>query len=632
MTAEPICETTFVQTLLDIAKFPERHRAVANTWADHFGVPPERRDEFILHYLTHTSSTRCWCVSLHKDDSVPRPTVARFGRQLQYFDGRLISAVRFDEKRKVPVHAPTTSRALKLAHQLITHGGAQALLTSFSKHARDLALHEAQLSIKPLMKLDFLAASEEGRNKRFYGPRNRFYLTCIGATLKKFCQSLDQELLHAVRSVQCPSAQLYNWLARGDRTRRLQALKAQPVLIPVRVIGHALPWPHLADSGILEQCPWKDLQEYCGSWDDDCTRDGAGLVGHAADTGLPLNKVLAWLFSTPISAIRYLGQQRVYDTGSALSRLNAEGLEAGWGDLIAGARLGNRRPSTKAQWRSFYAFRSAIPWSLLRALPDMNALLAGCPTDWADPAWSNITTKLVDLRELFSSLDRAGSRAALNTKNRLNAFVGGLSFRQISNLTDAFHGELEAIRARLEKAIPPEPSDAFTRWPGLMLNTDTITCCETGLHIVELRCADDLDLEHRALGHCIDTYDYHAFSGNCRLLSIRSGATPLASVELALRAHGHEHKTGQSGKWTPRHLHVVQIRGHHNETPDTLSPVMKAFERFIAEVRNGRIPVNLDWPNLVAKMDRYADKTSIYNIRFAEEVIGWAERLMDRGL
>ncbi|KPY65426.1 Uncharacterized protein ALO93_04825, partial [Pseudomonas amygdali pv. sesami] len=179
--AEPICETTFVQTLLDIAKFPERHRAVANTWADHFGVPPERRDEFILHYLTHTSSTRCWCVSLHKDDSVPRPTVARFGRQLQYFDGQLIFAVRFDEKRKVPVHAPTTSRALKLAHQLITHGGAQALLTSFSKHARDLALHESQLSIKPLMKLDFLAASEEGRNKRFYGPRNRFYLTCIGA-------------------------------------------------------------------------------------------------------------------------------------------------------------------------------------------------------------------------------------------------------------------------------------------------------------------------------------------------------------------------------------------------------------------------------------------------------------------
>ncbi|MEQ4203449.1 hypothetical protein ABNM51_27590, partial [Pseudomonas syringae] len=161
---------------------------------------------------------------------------------------------------------------------------------------------------------------------------------------------------------------------------------------------------------------------------------------------------------------------------------------------------------------------------------------------------------------------------------------------------------------------------------------DTITCCETGLHIVELRCADDLDLEHRALGHCIDTYDYHAFLGNCRLLSIRSEATPLASVELALRAHGHEHKTGQSGKWAPRHLHVVQIRGHHNETPDTGSPVMKAFERFIAEVRNGRIPVNLDWPNLVAKMDRYADKTSIYNIRFAEEVIGWAERLMDRGL
>lgn len=145
MTAEPICETTFVQTLLDIAKFPERHRAVANTWADHFDVPPERRDEFILHYLSHTSSTRCWCVSLHNDDSVASPTVARLGRQLQYFDGQLISAVRFDEKRKVPGHAPTPKRALKLAHQLITHDGADAILTSFCKHARDLARYESEL-------------------------------------------------------------------------------------------------------------------------------------------------------------------------------------------------------------------------------------------------------------------------------------------------------------------------------------------------------------------------------------------------------------------------------------------------------------------------------------------------------
>ncbi|KTC09481.1 hypothetical protein Q1J55_09440 [Pseudomonas syringae] len=628
MTAEPICETTFVKTLLDIAKFPERHRAVANTWADHFDVPAEGRDEFILHYLTHTSSTRCWCVALHNDDSVARPTVARLGRQLQYFDGQLISAVRFDEKRKVPGHAPSPSQALKLAHQLINHDSADALLTSFCKPARDLARGEAELSIRPLVKYNMGALSSEGRNKRFYAPRGRFYITCIGAALKRFCQNLDQELLHAVRSVQCPSAKLYNWLAQGDRTRRLQALKAQPVLVPVLIVGVGMPWPMIA-GGLLVECPWFELQGFCCSWEGETIMDGAGFVGKAADTGLPLNRVLAWLFSVPTSSIRFLGQQRVYDTGSALSRLNSEGLEAGWEHLIAGSLLGNRRPRTKAEWRFFYSFRSAIPWELLRPLRDMNNLLAGCPTDWADPAWSGIATKLVDFRELFDNLDRAGSCEARNTKRRLYAFLSGLNFRQISNVVDAFHGALADIRAGLERDFPPEPSDCFTRWPGLLLGSDPITCSTTGLQIVELRCPADLDQEHRSLGHCIDTYDFRAYSGNCRLLSIRSEGLPLASVELTLRTGRNERVTGD---FTPQHLHIAQIREHENKTPDAHSAVMNAFELFMAAVRSGRMPVLLEWPNMAMKMARYADEKSMFNIRFGEEIVGWANSLLDKGL
>ncbi|KTC48733.1 hypothetical protein AO250_18285 [Pseudomonas syringae pv. actinidiae ICMP 19497] len=628
MTAEPICETTFVQTLLDIAKFSERQRAVANTWADHFDVPPELRDEFILHYLSHTSSTRCWCVSLHNDDSVARPTVARLGRQLQYFDGQLISAVRFDEKGKVPGHAPTPSRALKLAHQLITHDGADAILTSFCKHARDLARYESELSIRPLVKYDLWPLSSEGRNKRFYAPRDRFYITCIGAALKRFSQSLDQELLHAVRSVQCPSAKLYNWLAQGDRKRRLQALKAQPVLVPVLIVGVGMPWPKIA-GGLLVECPWGDLQEFCCSWEGETVMDGAGFLGRAVDTGLPLNRVLAWLFSVPTSAIRFLGQQRVYDTGSALSRLNSEGLEAGWEHLIAGSVLGNRRPRTKAEWRFFYAFRSAIPWQILRPLRDMNNLLAGCPTDWADPAWSDIAAKLVDFRELFDNLDRANSEKARSTKRRLHEFVGGLNFRQISNVIDAFHGALVDIRARMERDIPPEPSDCFTTWPGLLLGSDPITCSVTGLQIVELRCPADLDQEHRSLGHCIDTYDYRAYSGDCRLLSIRSGGLPQASVELILRAGRNERATGEL---TLQHLHIAQIRGYKNATPEAHSAVMNAFEVFMVAVKSGRIPVLLHWPNMAMKMARYADNNSIFNIRFAEEIVGWVNTLLDRGL
>ncbi|WP_024677711.1 PcfJ domain-containing protein [Pseudomonas syringae] len=629
MTAEPICETTFVQTLLDIAKFPERHRAVANTWADHFGVPSERRDEFILHYLTHTSSTRCWCVTLNKDDSVARPTVARFGRQLQYFDGQLISAVRFDEKRKVPVHAPTTGRALKLAHQLIAQGSTDALLTSFCKHARDLARDESELSIKPLVKYNLGVLSSEGKNKRFYAPRNRFYITCIGATLKKFCQSLDQELLHAVRSVQCPSAKLYNWLAQGDRKRRLQALKAQPVLVPVLVLGDGMPWPMETEQRVAVKCPWGSLQEFCYSWEGDYTMDVPEFLGRAVDAGLPLNDVFAWLLSAPKSAIRYLGQLRVYDTGSALTRLNAEGLDSGWNALIAGARLGNRRPRSKAEWRSFYSIHSSIPWQVLISLRDMNNFLKGCPTDWADTAWPGITAKLVDLRELFNNLDRVGSSQTMGTQKRLHDFIGLMTYRQLSNFVDAFHHALTHIRVNLERELPLEPSDSLTRWPGLLQDDGPIKFDGTGLEIVELRCPHDLDLEHRAMGHCIDTYDYRAYSGDCRLLSIRSDDCPVASIEITLRPSPNERKTGEL---TLKHLHLAQVRGLVNQPPAPDSGAMKAVEWFMAAAWGARIAVNLEWPNMATKMDRYADKASIYNIRFGEEVIGWAEHYMDRGL
>ncbi|RMT28716.1 hypothetical protein ALP50_05326 [Pseudomonas syringae pv. spinaceae] len=119
--------------------------------------------------------------------------------------------------------------------------------------------------------------------------------------------------------------------------------------------------------------------------------------------------------------------------------------------------------------------------------------MAVTPTDWADPAWSGMAAKLVDLRELFDNLERAGSCEARNTKRRLYAFVSGLNFRQISNVVDAFHGALADIRAGLERDFPPEPSDCFTRWPGLLLGSDPITCSTTGLQIVELRCPADLD-------------------------------------------------------------------------------------------------------------------------------------------
>ncbi|SHN12571.1 PcfJ-like protein [Pseudomonas asturiensis] len=635
MTAEANCDTSRSPILLKLNTFSARHRAVAQTWADHFKVLHDYRDRFMLDYLKFTSSTRCWFVALgdgEGEGSGARKALARFGSQLQYFDGRQIWAIAFKPNDRVPLKPPTSKAALQLANRFFerqTSGSSLALLTTFTKRARALAAAESLASLGSKVYRPYgHEPSQEGANRRFFGPRNQFYISNMGGSLKLFWQHLDQRLLHAVRSVQCPSAQLYNWLASGDSNRRLQALKAQPVLVPVLVIGQDVPWPLMA-TGVPQLCPWADLQEVCVLWDDDFMLDGAEFVGRTADHGLPLNKVFAWLFSAPLAAIRHLGQQRVYDTSSALSRLNFEGLEGGWHDLIAGARLGNRRPNTRSEWRSFYSIRSSIPWQLLISLRDMNNFLKGCPTDWADPAWTEIIAKLVDLRELFDNLDRIGSRQSASIRARLHTFVGSLTFRQLSNFVDAFHAALIDIRANLERDIPPEPSDSFTTWPGLLLNIAPITCEATGLQIVELNCPDDLDREHQSMGHCIDSYDYRAFLGDCRLLSIRSDGQPLASVELIL---GQSRDVSATGEWTLKHLQVAQIRGHRNRTPADTSSEMKTFEWFIAAVRGGHIPVNLEWPNRALKMSRYADANSIFNIRFGEQVTSWVEHYMERGL
>lgn len=635
MTAQANCDKSRSPILLKLSAFSDRHRAVAKTWADHFKVLHEYRDRFMLDYLKFTSATRCWFVALEDGEgggSGARKALVRLGSQLQYFDGRQIWAISFKPKDRVPIKPPTSKAALQLAHRFFgreTSGSSLALLTTFTKRARALAAAESLASLGSKMYRPYgYEPSQEGANKRFFGPRNQFYISNMGGSLKLFCQHLDQRLLHAVRSVRCPSAQLYNWLADGDSNRRLQALKAQPVLVPVLVIGQGVPWPMMA-TGAPEVSPWAELHDVCVLWDDTLTLDGAEFVGRTVDLGLPLNKVFAWLFSAPIAVIRHLGQQRVYDTGSALSRLNVEGLEGGWHDLIAGARLGNRRPNTRSDWRAFYSLRASIPWQLLISLRDMSNFLKGCPTDWTDPAWTDIVAKLVDLRELFDNLERVGSRQSASIRKRLHTFVGSLTCRQLSNFVDSFHDALAVIRANLERDIPPEPSDSFTTWPGFLLNAAQITYEATGLQIVELNCPDDLDREHQHMRHCIDSYDYRAFLGDCRLLSIRSDGQPIASVELILRPYRGENVTGE---WTLMHLHVAQIRGQRNKTPADNSPEMKTFEWFMAAVRRGEIPVNLEWPNKALKMSRYADTNSIFNIRFGEQVTSWVEHYMDRGV
>ncbi|WP_371316670.1 hypothetical protein [Pseudomonas gingeri] len=607
------------QPLLDptLQIYSERQLAVAGTWADHFELHEQDRAPFIRHYLRSTSTTRCWCVALGKADDQIRPALARFGNRLQLFDGQSIWTSSISDSTRISLTEPTQAAAAKLISRF-RPGSGDAILTSFSKDARDLALMMSTADLGKYQRKYHIHPI--GRNNRYFGTRNRFYLTQIGGALKRFCRYLDQELLFAVRSASCPSAQLYNWLADGDRQRRLQALKAQPVLIPLLVLAESTPWPS------CDVAPWSEL----GACEPEISEEGIfgvggeTILGVAADAGLPINEVIAWLFGVPQSSIRYLGRQRPFHAGSALTHFQREGKDTGWNALLAGAALGNRRPSTKPQWKSFFSTWSKLPWQITQRVSNLSHLFTGCPTDWNDPTWPHIAARLSDLQDLFNPLSESEFPESERAKNLLQAFVSRSSYHQVGRLVDDFHQALNDIREQMDRESGAhKESDEHTRWPTFLVN-DTPIDCPNGLQIVELTCPADLWAEHCALDHCVDTYDYRAYHGSCRLLSVRHNGKSLATAEVVYEP---PHSASTPIQRIPRHLVTQQLRGFQNDLPAQHSPEQKAYDWFWLRVKTEAIAVNLDWLDMTRTMPRFGDNG--YKSRHAQAVVQWIVQRLD---
>ncbi|HFH3883339.1 hypothetical protein [Pseudomonas aeruginosa] len=223
----PLDNTSTTEPLQDpsLACYSERQLAVANTWATHFSLAGTARTKFIHHYLRSTSTTRCWCLSVAADNGV-RYTIMRAGPLLQVFDGQLIGAWECRPAHRVPASAPSPAGALKLLQRLQKFDDAVPVLSSYTQRAHGLATQLAREDLGSYPRSEYPSVS----HNRYYSPRRQFYLKQIGAVLRTFRQVLDQNLLFAIRSVRCLSPQLYNWLAQGDQVRRLQMLKAQPIL------------------------------------------------------------------------------------------------------------------------------------------------------------------------------------------------------------------------------------------------------------------------------------------------------------------------------------------------------------------------------------------------------------------
>jgi len=586
-----------------LKKFSERQIEVAQTWALHFRITPSQLTSFIERYLNSTAYTRCWCVALGSTDGRTRPVLARIGNQLQYFDGQRLMACRISAKDRVHRKKPTASVAQQLVLRFKTRWYADVLLTSFCKSAREAA---KALSVEDLGGFGRRGFDSMVSNNRYFNPRTQFYLAQMGSTLKQFCQYLDQELLFAIRSVQCPSPKLYNWLAKGDRKRRLQALKAQPVLIPLIVLGEHWLWPWDDQQQVFMTCPWGELQECQPNLSDDGSpyQVQSCLMDRIADTGLPLTDTLAWLLQAPRSSIRYLGQQRLFDTGSALTRISREGPDGPWQRLLLGASLGNRRPSTKAQWKTFFDTLDKVPYQLREQTQDWNRLFSGCPTDWSNPEWPQIAGSLQDLNEVFNNINESNGTVGKEALQRVKRFVSSATYLQIASLVADFHQALIEIRTDLDATESQTQAESIGSWAPL-LDKPGVILAPNGLQIIELICPADLDEESRSLGHCIHSYDYSAFGGYCRLVSIRENGRSLASAEIQLRTEKHHESTPT--KWTRKHLVMTQLRGEHNKIPKSGSSVDQAFKWFWANLKTGQLPTNLEWPDLTQSITRYTN-------------------------
>ncbi|OTJ45541.1 hypothetical protein CAZ19_34630, partial [Pseudomonas aeruginosa] len=312
-----------------LARYSERQLAVANTWATHFSLAGAARTKFIRHYLRSTSTTRCWCITVAADNGV-RYTIMRAGPLLQVFDGQLIGAWECKPAHRIPASTPSPAVALKLLQRLQKFDDAVAVLSSYTKRAHDLATQMARDDLGLQRRLVYPSHS----NKRYYAPRHQFYLKQIGAVLRTFRQLLDQDLLFAIRSVRCLSPQLYNWLAQGNQARRLQMLKAQPVLTPLLVDCEEGVWPHTTTNDNGESirhylpCPFPQLDSerpQAAAMPCDLYLDMGRILGQVADEGISVINFFAWLFQAPRASIRFLSHVSPGRAGGALFHRKREG-------------------------------------------------------------------------------------------------------------------------------------------------------------------------------------------------------------------------------------------------------------------------------------------------------------------
>jgi hypothetical protein len=553
---------------------------VANTWADHFEVDDQKRAAFIKHYVDRALQQRFWTISAEVDGV--RHALCRMEHVLLLFDGHQVEVRdlsrglyqlktrNYLHRVRVPLKKPAAPRVEQLlsrfkiafAHSEKNEPDFDAL-TSYSKAVRDVVVTAMSRDIgQPV-------AAGPSRQMRYVRSRSQFYLRCAGAALREFNACLNAEALHVIRSVGCPSVSLYNWLTAGDLQRRIQAVRAFPIFMPAVIIPSRR--RDLAESG------------YDGPEPDDSRSRWSCLAGKLVDDGKPLTPLLMEWSGASKSALKAAQHIRPGHAGSALTLMANYGLHNPLSRLILAASLGNRRPTSKLEWKRCFRLLDVIPMAFKGLVADGRfiSFLAGCPV-WKDEEWEGLIQATRDVHdiELWPVNAELGVRLEREGKQ--------WNLRRVLNLSARWHEERARVQLALSREDESEADAADRPWQSLLVQ-QSLVHGPTGVEIVELVLPVHLGQEAMALRHCVDGYSGACYSGRSRIVSLRKDGKSLATAEFCLKPW-----KGRPGR---SHLYCAQLRGLRNAPVTPGSPAGKAFAWLERQIRAGAVPVNVEWPN-----------------------------------
>lgn len=556
-----------------VATQPEdKIAAVARTWADHFRVKGPARERFILRYVTRCREWRFWCISAEIKGVVH--AACRFEDVVYLFDGKRIHSRKLIPKKvrrnrmkygeafiDLPISNPDEfgpekiiRKIKKACGEVIEPVNSFDSLTTYSKAFGELAYRA--------MHADVSISINEGptRDMRYARPRRAYYMRMSAGVLKRFCSFLNPDALRAIRGIGCPTATVYNWITAGDVERRVQAIRAYPVILPIMVLSsHNNEFRH----GISEIAEGRTFVE---------------SVGVAVDEGRSIVPQLALFYERSESFIKSAGRMSPRHVGSALTHIGSNGWINPLQVVLRGFELGNRRPIGKSEWSAwrvlFWRLPTDLGWMFGRE--QIVPFLAGLPA-WSASEWTEICGRTADLRDLKLHKLRFDS-----------APVSKWTLKRLLNVSAEWHEVQARLSLELSKDDEANPDEGDRPWismlPGALVHEPT------GIEIVELLLPDELGLEGKAMSHCVSGYSGNCYSGHSRIVSFRKNGASLATAEFGL--------TKWLKKPTIHHLYLRQLKGYRNASIPASSEVGRAHAWLKKQIASRKVVINVEWPKV----------------------------------